>query len=82
MTHRGSFQPLLFCDSVKKEEVASATPRDTRAVGEGRESHGMGSREQTLAEGERLGQASLCQRPPISHHHVTRACVLCSALRP
>ena len=34
MTHRGPFQPLLFCDSVMREPVLSETPGALNPAGD------------------------------------------------
>lgn len=60
----------------KKEDSAFASPGDSRAVGEGRESCGIGSGEEILAAGARLGQVSSWHRPLTRHCHTGHTHVL------
>lgn len=51
----------------KKEDLAFTSPGDSRTVSEGRESCRIGSGEQILAAGARLGQGSWWHRPLTRH---------------
>lgn len=66
----------------EKEDSAFASPGDSRAVGEGRESCGIESGEQILAEGERLGQVNSWHRPLTRHCGTGHTPILYSSLRP
>lgn len=62
--------------------MAFASLGDSRAVGKRRESCGIESGEQILAEGARLGQVSSWHRPLTRHCHTGHAHILYSSLRP
>lgn len=74
----------------KKEDLAFTSPGDSRTVSEGRESCRIGSGEQILAAGARLGQVSSWHRPLTRHCYTGHThmlyssftCILYSCLRP